>query len=103
MTQPVCETTNAIKCVAIELTVRNHAGVMSHVCGLFSRRAFNLEAILVLPTQGTDQSRMWLLVRDNEKFEHVCSQLRKLHDVLELLVEAEGEKLFAALERQTAA
>ena len=103
MTQPVCETTNAARCVAIELTVRNHAGVMSHVCGLFSRRAFNLEAILVLPTQGTDQSRMWLLVRDNEKFEQVCSQLRKLHDVLELHVEAEGEKLFAALERQTAA
>ena len=89
----------AERCAAIELTVRNHAGVMSHVCGLFSRRAFNLEAILVLPTRGTDQSRMWLLVRENDKFEQVCRQLKKLHDVLELHVEPEGEKLFAALEQ----
>ena len=100
MNQPVLETATAARCVAIQLTVRNHPGVMSHVCGLFSRRAFNLEAVLVLPTPGTDQSRMWLLVRDNEKFSQVCSQLRKLHDVLDLSVDPEGEKLFGNLERQ---
>ena len=27
--------------VILELAVRNHPGVMSHVCGLFARRAFN--------------------------------------------------------------
>ena len=30
----------------LRLMVRNHPGVMSHVCGLFSRRSFNLEAII---------------------------------------------------------
>ena len=32
--------------VILELTVRNHPGVMTHVCGLFARRAFNVEGIL---------------------------------------------------------
>ena len=31
--------------VILELTVRNHPGVMTHVCGLFARRAFNVEGI----------------------------------------------------------
>lgn len=35
--------------VILELAVRNHPGVMSHVCGLFARRAFNVEGILCLP------------------------------------------------------
>ena len=32
--------------VILELAVRNHPGVISHVCGLFARRAFNVEGIL---------------------------------------------------------
>ncbi len=32
--------------INIELTVNNHPGVMSHITGLFSRRAYNLEGIL---------------------------------------------------------
>lgn len=34
----------------IELLVRNHPGVMSHITGLFARRAFNLEGILCSQT-----------------------------------------------------
>ena len=30
----------------IELHVRNHPGVMSHITNLFARRGFNLEGIL---------------------------------------------------------
>lgn len=74
----------AARRVALELLVRNHAGVMSHVCGLFSRRAFNLEAILVLPDRNSDRSTMWLLVEDNDRLGQVCSQLAKLQDVLEI-------------------
>ena len=37
--------------VILQLTVRNHPGVMTHVCGLFARRAFNVEGILCLPIQ----------------------------------------------------
>jgi len=33
----------------LELTVQNHPGVMTHVCGLFARRAFNVDGILCMP------------------------------------------------------
>jgi len=55
--------------VILELTVRNHPGVMTHVCGLFARRAFNVEGILCLPIQDSDKSRIWLLVNDDQRLE----------------------------------
>ena len=36
--------------VVLELTVNNHPGVMSHICGLFARRAFNVEGISACPS-----------------------------------------------------
>jgi acetolactate synthase-1/3 small subunit len=65
--------------VILELTVRNHPGVMTHVCGLFARRAFNVEGILCLPIQGSEHSRIWLLV--NERLEQMIAQIDKLEDV----------------------
>lgn len=67
----------------IELTVRNHPGVMVHVANLFARRAFNLEGILCAPlTDDRSRSRMLLLVGADSRFEQVVRQLEKLHDVL---------------------
>ena len=40
---------NAITRAVLEIDVNNHAGVMSHVVGLFSRRSYNVEGILCLP------------------------------------------------------
>jgi acetolactate synthase-1/3 small subunit len=68
----------------LELRVRNHPGVMSHITGLFSRRAFNLEAILCVPDpadSGTT-STMLLGVPDEPRLEQVERQLERLHDVL---------------------
>ena len=39
----------ASRLTVLELRVRNHPGAMSHITGLFARRAFNLEAILCVP------------------------------------------------------
>lgn len=66
----------------LDLRVRNHPGVMSHVTGLFARRAFNLEAILCVPIAGSDESRMLLLVNETPKLEQIERQLAKLHDIL---------------------
>ena len=63
--------------VILELTVRNHPGVMTHVCGLFARRAFNVEGILCLPIQNSNHSRIWLLVNE----EQMMAQIDKLEDV----------------------
>lgn len=71
--------------VILELTVRNHHGVMTHVCGLFARRAFNVEGILCLPIQGSDQSRIWLLVNDDQRLEQMISQIDKLEDVAKVV------------------
>ncbi|WP_058910679.1 acetolactate synthase small subunit [Entomohabitans teleogrylli] len=71
--------------VILELTVRNHPGVMSHVCGLFARRAFNVEGILCLPLNGGERSRIWLQVADDRRLEQMISEIDKLEDVAEIV------------------
>lgn len=68
----------------LKLTVNNHPGVLSHICGLFARRAYNLEGVMVRPvincTENT--SRMWLLVNEDERLQQVIKQTEKLVDVI---------------------
>ena len=59
----------------LRLMVRNHPGVMSHVCGLFSRRSFNLEGIICVPIGDGARSEMLLLVKDDARLEQVILQL----------------------------
>jgi acetolactate synthase I/III small subunit len=66
----------------LRLTVRNHPGTMSHVCGLFARRAFNVEGILCLPIGDATRSAILLLVHDDARLEQMVRQLRKLEDVV---------------------
>ena len=66
----------------LRLRVRNHPGVMSHVCGLFARRAFNVEGIVCLPVGDGTTSAILLLVPEDARLEQVVQQLRKLEDVL---------------------
>ena len=70
----------------IELTVNNHPGVMSHIAGLFARRAFNIEGIRCVPLSDGQTSRMYLLVAEDEKLLQLIKQLEKLYDVLEVSV-----------------
>lgn len=67
-------------CIVV-LTVRNHPGVMSHVTGLFSRRAFNLEGIMCAPIGDGAKSRMYLLVNSDDRLDQIIKQLKKLYDV----------------------
>jgi acetolactate synthase I/III small subunit len=68
----------------LRLHVRNHPGVMSHVCGLFARRAFNVDGILCLPVGDAARSAILLLVQEDERLEQMIRQLRKLEDVLDI-------------------
>jgi len=68
----------------IELTVRNHPGVMSHITGLFSRRAYNLEGILCGALPGGEHSRMYLLVNPDQRLGLIMRNLEKLYDVLDV-------------------
>ena len=76
----------------IELTVNNHAGVMSHITGLFSRRAFNIDGILCGPIGDGEQSRMYLLVDEDERLPQVIKQLEKLHDVFSVEERADYDR-----------
>lgn len=55
---------------------------MSHIAGLFARRAFNLEAIACAPTGDGTTSTIRLLVAAEPRLDQVERQLAKLHDVL---------------------
>jgi acetolactate synthase-1/3 small subunit len=81
----------------LELTVNNHPGVMSHICGLFSRRAYNLEGIVCVPIGSGETSRMWLQVNEDRKLEQVIKQVQKLPDVRRVVRHEDGHAVFAGL------
>ena len=66
----------------VELVVKNHPGAMSHITGLFARRAFNLEGILCGSIGDGTKSKIYLLVRNDDLKEQIVKQLEKLYDVL---------------------
>lgn len=80
----------------LRLLVRNHPGVMSHICGLFARRAFNVEAILCLPTGDGSHSVVLLAVNEEQRLEQVIRQIAKLEDVVDIQDAPEAAQLFAA-------
>lgn len=87
------ETPNTV----LELIVNNHPGVMSHICGLFSRRAYNLEGIVCIPVGSGETSRMWLQVNEDLKLEQVIKQVEKLPDVRAVVRHDAGHRVFTGL------
>jgi acetolactate synthase I/III small subunit len=90
--------TAAVAKVVLELEVANHAGVMSHICGLFARRAFNVEGILCMPLADATRSRIWLLVFDDERLEQMIRQVEKLEDVISVVRHGAEHAVFERLE-----
>lgn len=83
----------------IELLVRNHSGVMSHITGLFARRAFNLEGILCTQIGDGSTSKMYLLVKNDSSLDQIIKQLKKLYDVIEVSLHEDYDKsVFAHLD-----
>ena len=88
----------ALARAVLELDVNNHAGVMSHVVGLFSRRAYNVEGILCMPVGSGVTSRIWLLVNEDARLEQMVKQVEKLEDVLAVRRHGAGHEVFERLE-----
>ena len=84
--------------VVLELDVNNHPGVMSHICNLFARRAFNVEGILCMPVSDGKRSRIWLLVFEDHRLEQMIRQLEKLEDVLNVRRHGAEHEVFERLE-----
>lgn len=81
----------------LEIDVKNHPGVMSHVIGLFSRRTYNVEGILCLPVGDGRQSRIWLLVNEDVRLPQMIKQTEKLVDVLSVRRHAPDHAAFQGL------
>lgn len=79
---PAASPQRAPRTAVLELSVRNHPGTMSHVTGLFARRAFNLEAIACAPVGEGRTSTILLLVADEPRLPQLERELAKLYDVL---------------------
>jgi len=81
----------------LRLRVRNHFGVMTHVCSLFSRRAFNLDAIICLPIGDGTESAVLLMVNETQRLEQLIRQLAKLEDVLQVSQAPEFRSTFESV------
>jgi|APIni6443716594_1056825.scaffolds.fasta_scaffold251501_2 acetolactate synthase-1/3 small subunit len=86
----------------LRLTVNNHPGVMLHICGLFARRAFNLEGIFCAAIGQGETSRIWLKVDETDKLEQVIKQLTKLEDVLAVEEQADARERISEMEAMMA-
>ncbi|MGW8193486.1 MAG: ACT domain-containing protein [Desulforhopalus sp.] len=91
------EEQNRAATTVLQLEVNNHPGVMSHICGLFSRRAYNLEGIVCIPVGTGQVSRMWLQVDEKLKLDQVIKQVQKLPDVLSVEYHEGGHAVFSGL------
>ncbi|HEY9062528.1 MAG TPA: acetolactate synthase small subunit [Pseudobacteroides sp.] len=69
----------------LSVLVHNHAGVLSRVSGLFSRRGFNIDSLAVGVTEDSQVSRITIVVDgDDYTVDQVTKQLNKLVDVLKI-------------------
>ena len=69
----------------ISVLVENHAGVLSKVSGLFSRRGFNIESLSVGVTEDPGISRITIVVNgDDYIVEQVEKQLNKVIPVIKV-------------------
>lgn len=89
---------NALARAVLEIDVANHPGVMSHVVGLFSRRAYNVEGILCLPLGDGQKSRIWLIVNEDLRLPQMIRQLEKLENVVTVRRHQADHAVFAELE-----
>lgn len=71
----------------LALLVDNRPGVLTHVSGLISRRAFNIESIAAGYTEEDDVTRINIVVSVNNELEleQVVNQLNKLIDIIKIV------------------
>ena len=71
----------------LAVLVENKPGVLTHISGLISRRAFNIESLTAGYTEETDMTRITMVVEagDECELEQVINQLSKLIDVIKII------------------
>ncbi len=78
----------------ISLLLENEAGALSRVAGLFSARGYNIESLIVAPTEDPTLSRMTIVTSGSDAvIEQIKKQLNKLIEVVAVMDLSEGEHL----------
>jgi acetolactate synthase, small subunit len=76
----------------IALLMENQSGALSRVVGLFSQRGYNIESLIVAPTDDPSVSRLTMTTEGDEKVvEQITKQLNKLIDVVKVVDLSEEE------------
>jgi acetolactate synthase-1/3 small subunit len=69
----------------LSILVENKPGVLTRVAGLFARRGFNIDSLVVGETENPRLSRMTITVDEQDQpVEQVTKQLHKLINVLKI-------------------
>ena len=69
----------------LSVLVENKPGVLTRVAGLFARRGFNIDSLVVAETENPAVSRMTITVEEQDQpVEQVTKQLHKLINVLKI-------------------
>ena len=71
----------------ISCRVRNRPGVLARVAGLFSRRGYNIDSLVVSTAHKPGESRMTIVVQevDEDVIAQIVQQLYKLVDMIQVL------------------
>ena len=78
----------------ISLLMENQPGALSRVVGLFSQRGYNIESLIVAPTEDTSLSRLTMTTEgDTRVIEQITKQLNKLIDVVKVVDLSEEDYL----------
>ena len=76
----------------IALLMENQSGALSRVVGLFSQRGYNIESLIVAPTDDPSLSRLTMTTEgDTKVVEQITKQLNKLIDVVKVVDLSEEE------------
>jgi len=72
----------------IELLVSNHFGVLNRITGLYAKRGYNIESLVVHPTtEDRSVSRMSIESLGDERVQtQMIRQLSKLYDVKQVVL-----------------
>jgi acetolactate synthase I/III small subunit len=69
----------------LSVLVENKPGVLTRVAGLFARRGFNIDSLVVAETENPQLSRMTITVDEQDQtVEQLTKQLHKLINVLKI-------------------
>ena len=75
----------------LEVLVENEPGVLARVAGLFARRSYNIDTLVVGPTENPEISKMVIQVNlEGHSLEQVMAQLDKLITVISIKELIEG-------------